>query len=143
MSPSKPTATQSAQPSASPTPSAEAAPAQPPQPGVDPGDDGVTTNLSEHFDRGGVCNSDVFPAGPVSQEILRQIQKYCAAHTVPDTPPPGPDSPYDGITTSLAEFLSAGEVCFSDVFRAGLPTEPALTEIQAYCATQTPGSSGT
>ena len=46
----------------------------------------------------------------------------------------------DGHTTSLNEFLSSGGACFSDYFPAGPLTETAMTEVQNYCANQSPGS---
>lgn len=46
----------------------------------------------------------------------------------------------DGRTTSLDEFLGSGGACFSDYFPAGPLTETAMTEVQNYCATQSPGS---
>lgn len=46
----------------------------------------------------------------------------------------------DGRTTSLDEFLGSGGACFSDYFPAGPLTETAMTEVQNYCANQSPGS---
>ncbi|MEX5268880.1 hypothetical protein [Kocuria sabuli] len=40
----------------------------------------------------------------------------------------------DGVTASLAEYLSSGGLCNSNYFPAGPPTEVALAKIQTYCS---------
>ena len=83
-----PTATATASASESGEPS-EAAPSDEPTGGSEgsgsaiggpPADqDGQTTSLNEFLASGGKCASDYFPAGPLTDEAMAEVQDYCAS----------------------------------------------------------------
>lgn len=41
--------------------------------------DGQTTSLTEFLASGGKCASDYFPAGPLTDEAMAEVQDYCAS----------------------------------------------------------------
>lgn len=69
-------------------PGAEAAPVTAPPTvaaGADPTDtnqDGMSQEASAFFESGGACFSDFFPAGVPSQDVLTEVQEYCATTDV-------------------------------------------------------------
>lgn len=45
--------------------------------------DGRTTSLNEFLASGGRCASDYFPAGPLTDEAMAEVQDYCASQENP------------------------------------------------------------
>ena len=104
--------------SAAPRPSTPAAnPAQP------PADDGRTTSLDEFLVSGGRCGSDVFPAGPPTEEALTDIQNHCGVMTVPGNP----DQRQDGSGQADPSQEYRGYVATGFEYQVGSPCfDPAL-----------------
>lgn len=141
LSPSAPASaisTPSSSPSeAASTPGVEAVPepAETEEPVVEvapptiPDDDGITTTLAEFVDRGGVCNSDHFPAGPATESALVEIQAYCAEFfpvSGGDYQRPAPDA--NGYVGPSKEYYSYdGYVAPGFEYQVGSPCfDPAL-----------------
>lgn len=52
--------------------------------GPSSGQDGRTTSLAEFLASGGKCASDYFPAGPLTDEAMADVQDYCASQESAD-----------------------------------------------------------
>ncbi|RKQ36135.1 hypothetical protein C1C97_000145 [Kocuria tytonis] len=68
---------------------------------------------------GGVCGSDVFPAGPPTEKALADIQNHCGTMTVPGNPDQrqggngqaGPSQEYRGYVAPGFDY-QVGSPCF-------------------------------